>query len=76
MRRERDVYIAIMVAVDKGTGVNLTWDECFALGLDDAICTRANNALTEDEWLHARDNGWAGIDPAKKREAANTATKS
>lgn len=65
----RDVYIAIMRAAARGTGLHLTPDECFALSLDDAIATRAGNGLSADELVDGFD--WAKCNPAKPRVAAN-----
>lgn len=76
---KRDAYIAIMVAAATGKGVNLSWEECADLALDDAISTRAANSLDESDfnataegaYLH---NGWKGVDPYAKRKAANLAS--
>jgi hypothetical protein len=68
--RKRDVYIAILVASANGRGLTLTPQECDALTLDDAIQTRATNALTEAEWNEARQS-WSNIDPYKARDAWN-----
>ncbi|MGR9386396.1 hypothetical protein [Rhizobium leguminosarum] len=45
----RDVYMAIMHAAANGRGLHLTADEVCDLALDDAIETRAGNALNETE---------------------------
>lgn len=65
--RKRDVYVAIMVAAANGRGLILTRQECHELTGDDAIATRASNALSEAEW----DAGWVNIDPFKNREPWN-----
>lgn len=74
----RDIYIAIMVAAAKGKSMVLSVDEVFALSIDDAIATRASNALDESDWPEHADDGkpasWATIDPNKKREALNLAS--
>jgi hypothetical protein len=73
-RKERDVYVAIMVASARGTGVNLTWAECSELSLDDAVATRAANALEAPEYgggFGPGEEGWAKIDPYRSRVPAN-----
>lgn len=65
----RDVYIAIMRAAARGQGLRLTADECADLSIDDAIATRAGNALDDSECVDGFD--WAKCDPAKPRKAAN-----
>lgn len=65
----RDVYIAIMRAAAKGEGVRLTADECGQLSIDDAIATRAGNALSAGEQVEGFD--WAKCDPSKPRRPAN-----
>jgi hypothetical protein len=72
----RDIYIAIMVASAKGVGVRLTADECFALSNDDAIATRAHNALDDKDWPeHANPMGppvgWETINPSRERKGLN-----
>lgn len=63
-RHPRNVYAAIMVAADRGTGLVLTADEVFDLSRDDAIATAAQNSLTpEQEKL--TQGGWARLDPRK-----------
>lgn len=49
MAAKRDVYMAIMHAAANGRGLRLTADEVLGLADDDAIETRAGNALNEDE---------------------------
>ena len=66
-RRARDTYIAIMVAAEKGSGVNLTWEECCDLSMDDAIATRAANSLMQEEY--GMENPWAHADPYRQRAA-------
>ena len=75
----RDIYIAIMVAAAKGKGLRLTYDECFDLSNDDAIATRASNALDDADWPSHRDPagppiGWETIDPNRERTALNLAS--
>jgi hypothetical protein len=45
----RDIYMAIMHAAANGRGLHLTADEVWDLAQDDAIETRAGNALNETE---------------------------
>lgn len=71
----RDVYIAIMRASARGEHLRLTPTELDQLSLDDAISTRAFNALTAkeaDEVIAYGDDAWAKMGPRKKREAANS----
>lgn len=49
MSQKRDVYMAIMHAAANGRGVHLNADEVWDLAHDDAIETRAGNALNESE---------------------------
>jgi len=75
--RPRDVYIAIMVAEAKGKGLHLTFEELQALTLDDAIATRASNALNTEDWGRMTEKGWAWVNPyADRGLAANEATRS
>lgn len=74
----RDTYIAIMVAAAKGNGLRLSADECFALSNDDAIATRASNALDAKDWPEHVDPkgppiGWDHINPYRKRDHLNLA---
>lgn len=76
VRRERNVYIAVMVAFAKGQGLNLSFDEVAQIRFDDAIETMAVNSLTEEEWRAIFDtndgiDGWAKIDAAAKRKPGN-----
>lgn len=71
MRRKRDIYIAIMVAEAKGTGLNLSFEELQELTMDDAINMRASNSLSEAEFARVADEGWGVIDPSKDRIAGN-----
>jgi hypothetical protein len=75
---KRDIYITIMVAAAKGKSVHLNADEVFDLSLDDAIATRAHNALDDKDWPQHRDPRappirWKTIDPNRKRAALNLA---
>jgi len=78
-RRKRDIYVAIMVAEARGTGINLTFEELQDLVFDDAIATRAANSLTAAEWQsvfeanESEQQGWSRIDPFKDREPGNMA---
>lgn len=77
-RAVRDVYIAVMVAAAKGTGLRLTAYECRELSFDDAIATRAMNALDAADWPQHADPtglpvGWETIDPRRPRQALNLA---
>jgi hypothetical protein len=56
----RDIYIAIMRAAARGEGLRLSADECGQLSIDDAIATRASNALAEGEW----PVDWSKCNPA------------
>lgn len=72
---ERDVYVAIMVASARGRELHLSPAELDMLSLDDAVATRAINALTADEADLVRDKGdraWEKINPRKPREPANS----
>lgn len=63
---KRDVYVAIMVAAAKGKCVFLSADEVADLSLDDAICTRACNALDSAEFADGHP-GWDKINPRRGR---------
>lgn len=65
----RDVYIAIMRAAARGEGLRLTADECGQLSIDDAVATRAGNALESGENVEGFD--WAKCNPAKPRRPEN-----
>ena len=70
---ERDIYIAIMRAAARGEGLRLSADECFALSLDDAIATRANNTLDQAEFeaMDADRDYWKRVNPRRKRTPFN-----
>lgn len=72
MSRERDIYIAIMVACDRGVGLRLTAREVFELAGDDAIETRALNMISQEEYdamfEGVREKDWCDLDPYAKRE--------
>lgn len=63
---KRDVYVAIMVAAAKGRCVFLSVEEVQDLSVDDAIMTRASNALDENEFADGHAN-WAKINPRRDR---------
>lgn len=65
----RDVYIAIMRAAARGEGVRLSADECAQLSIDDAIATRAGNALEDGENVNGFE--WSKCNPHKPRTPAN-----
>jgi hypothetical protein len=57
----RSPYIEIMRAAEGGRGLSLTWEECCALSMDDAIATHAANSLSEAEWdkvFTEKGRGW------------------
>lgn len=70
LKPKRDLYIAVMKAFAEGKGINLTWDECSDLWMDDAFSSYAFNSLEKDEAeLVERDriDGWRKIDPRRYR---------
>lgn len=72
---KRDIYIAIMVACERGRGITLSASEVIDLSLDDAISQAAINGLGPDEFDRVLKDtrAWAKINPAKDRTAANSA---
>lgn len=74
----RDIYIAIMVADAKSSGLRLTADEVGQLAADEAIRMAALNGLDDRDWpghgMHAGPS-WAKIDPARDRAPGNLAAK-
>lgn len=68
--RQRDVYIAIMVAAAQGVGLRLSPQECIDLSFDQAIAMAAVNGLAEGE-----TDEWSRINPYRKRIAANQGTQ-
>ena len=63
---KRDIYIAIMVAAAKGRCVFLSVEEVRDLSNDDAIMTRAANALDASEFADGHP-GWEKINPRRDR---------
>ncbi len=54
-RKKKTPYQRIMRAHENGTGVRLTYDDVFLMGLDDAIATRASNDDEAGEGIAAED---------------------
>lgn len=74
MSRERDIYMAIMHAAANGRGLHLTAAEVWDLALDDAIETRAGNALNEDEhvgMVYKSIEFWRAKKPFQVGQSAN-----
>lgn len=57
----RDPYVAIKAAGEAGSGIALTAEEARILSLDDAIATRAENALNEDGRDMVHRFGWSHL---------------
>lgn len=62
---DRNPYIAIMIAAQKGVGIRLTPTEVAYLSMDDAISTYAFNCLDPDEQQAIDKAGWKS--PLTKR---------
>lgn len=74
MTVQRDIYMAIMHAAANGRGLHLTAGEVSDLAHDDAIETRAGNALNEDEHLgmtYKSMEFWRTKKPYQVGEGAN-----
>lgn len=74
MSQKRDVYMAIMHAAANGRGVHLTADEVWDLAHDDAIETRAGNALNETEhagMVYKTMDFWRTKKPYQVGESSN-----
>lgn len=77
--RERDIYIAIMIASHKGIGLRLSAEEVGQLSIDEAIRMAALNGCDSKDWPQWKINGepdWETLDPYRKREPEDLTMKS
>ena len=75
---KRDIYIAILVAAHRGIGIRLSADEVGQLSIDEAIHMAALNGCDHEDWPNwkiAGEPDWKTLDPYRKRQAQDLATR-